>query len=561
MPAPTETIPLPPSPADTYEAQRWEQTRLRRRMLDGTWREDLKQRIVDQVGSERAQAWRSLDMSSMVAATIARTLSVLYLRPYHVRHEAGKAAVKGLVDSLTRAGLFSIMPRFQAWVYGCREYLMRVNVTPDGELHYRPVAPDFTLADSNPDDPSTPVAVSEARLRIHPRTNQPVWTFDVLDTRTGRFGVCEAKEGATLGADLSAAFLVDPGTGEPLQGWPDAYTDSAGDRVLPYILYHASRTGDRLWDYMAMREVFEGSLNLAVGNSHHLHLMKDASWPQRYSVNAKPVGGAPVDTDTQATRHQVVTDAATLLVMESETDESQSIMVGQWAAGSDVESFQRTLESRATQLAQDAGVPAGDVQRMGGTARSGYAIAMSNEGKREAQKQFAPQFARADAELVALSAILLNRTTGTNYPESGYEIVYQEIPLSPQELEARRTHAIELLDRKLMTDAQAYAYIHNTSQAQAAQDLDSMKEAERVAAEEVEANAIASGSPDSPAQDTALNGAQVGAAVEIVARVARGELTKRSADAMLRQFFNLSPPAAAAILADADKVTAPPITP
>jgi hypothetical protein len=108
---------------------------------------------------------------------------------------------------------------------------------------------------------------------------------------------------------------------------------------------------------------------------------------------------------------------------------------------------------------------------MGGTARSGYAIAMSNEGKREAQKQFAPQFARADAELVALSAILLNRTTGTNYPESGYEIVYQEIPLSPQELEARRTHAIELLDRGLMSDAMAYAYIHNVSESQAVDDL------------------------------------------------------------------------------------------
>jgi hypothetical protein len=471
MSAPTETIPLPPSPADQYEAQRWEQTRLRRRMLDGTWREDLKARIIEQVGSERAQAWRSLDMSSMPVATIARTLAVLYNRPPHVRHDAGKEEIQGLSDAVLTAGLWSLMPRFQAWVFGCREYLMRANVSPDGSLYYRPVAPDFVLANSHPDDPSTPIAIREARLRIHPQTHRPAWTFDVLEPQRGIFGVYEAKEGGRLGADLSAAFLVDPGTGEPLQGWPQAYTDSAGNPVLPYVLYHASRTGDRLWDYMAMREAFEGSLNLAVGNSHHLHLMKDASWPQRYSVNARPVGGAPVDSDSQASRHQTVTDAATLLLMETESDEQQNITVGQWAAGSDVEGFWRTLESRATQLAQDAGVPAGDVQRMGGTARSGYAIAMSNEGKREAQKQFAPQFARADAELVALSAILLNRTTGTNYPESGYEIVYQEIPLSPQELEARRTHAIELLDRGLMSDAMAYAYIHNVSESQAVDDL------------------------------------------------------------------------------------------
>jgi len=560
MGAPSDLTPYPPTPADTYEAERWEHTRLRRRLMDGAWREDLKSRIVDQVGSERAEAWRILDMSSDPFATIARALSVLYTKPPAVRHAAGKVAIEGLVEAITDSGLWAMMPRVQGWTFGCREYLIRANVTPGGALKFRPVPPDYTLADSDPDDPTVPIAIREARLRTHPTTGDPLWTFDALDLRDPSFRVFEAKEGAHFGADMSGAYLRHE-DGSPMDGWPEAYTDGQGRPVLPYVMYHASRAGDRLWDYLAMREIVEGSLNLAVGNSHHLHLLKDASWPQRYTVNARPVGGAPVDADAQTHRHQTVTDAATLLLLESESDEGLPITVGQWGAGADVEGFQRTLESRATQLAQDAGVPPSDVQRLGGTARSGYAIAMSNEGKREAQKQFAPQFARADAELVALSAILLNRTTGTNYPEGGYEVVYQEIPLSPQELEARRKHAIELLDRGLMSDAQAYAYLHNMSEAQAAQDLETKRAEEQRREAEAEALAVAAGAPDSPAQDTALNGAQVASAVDIVARVTRGELTPKMAEAMLRQFFNLSESAARAILADADKIEPPPVTP
>jgi len=441
--------------------------------MDGNWYEDLKRRNVDQVGSERTEAWKSLDMSSMPFATISRELAVLYIKAPEIRHDAGKGEIAGLVEAIRASGLWSMMPRFQAWTIACREYLMRANIDAGGRLYYRPVPPDYVLAQSYPDDPTEMVGVSEARLRIHPQTSKPAWFFDVLsvDGNAPVYRVHEAKEGARLGDDFSSAFLSDPSTGEPLAGWPDAYTDSAGGLTLPYILYHASRTGDRLFDYQAMREAVEGSLNLAVGNSHHLHLLKDASWPQRYAANVRPVGGAPIDVDDGNARHKVITDAATLLLLESESDEGSPITVGQWAAGSDVESFQRTLESRATRLAQDAGVPPSDAQRMGGTARSGYAISLTNEGKRQAQRQFSPQFARSDAQLVALSACLLNRVTGTDYPESGYEIVYQEIPLSPQELEGRRKHAIELLDKGLMSDAQAYAYIHNVSEAQAIEDL------------------------------------------------------------------------------------------
>ena len=35
------SIPEPPTPGNHVEASRWDETRRRRRMLEGTWRDDL----------------------------------------------------------------------------------------------------------------------------------------------------------------------------------------------------------------------------------------------------------------------------------------------------------------------------------------------------------------------------------------------------------------------------------------------------------------------------------------------------------------------------------------
>jgi hypothetical protein len=58
--------------------------------------------------------------------------------------------------------------------------------------------------------------------------------------------------------------------------------------------------------------------------------------------------------------------------------------------------------------------------------------------------------------------------------------------------------------------------------------------------------------PSEPAANTALNGAQVASAQEIVASVGRGELSRDSGVAMLIEFFNLDPQAAARIMGPAD---------
>ena len=462
---PRMRAPQPPIPADLAEASRWEHTRLRRRMLDGQWADDLRARIRQAVGTTRSEAWASLDMSACPLRSIARELAVLYSAPPDVRHDDGSDAIAGLVDAVARSGLWAVMPRFQQWAIGCNEYLMRAHVDAVGSLRYRPVPPDMVTARASAADPATPVRVEELRLRTDPATGDLRWTWDVLDVSdptAPQYRVLSADRDGGAPDDLTAVYLEDPGA------YP--YRRSDGSPVLPYVLYHASHTGDRLWDTYHGIEAVEGTLDLAMAGSLWLHVLKDASWPQRYAVGATPAA-ASAGPSGNAPRTEVVTDPATLMVLEA-LSEDQQPQVGQWKAGGDVESMGRSIDSYGTRMAQEAGVPPSDVQRLGGTARSGYAISLSNEGKRQAQRMYSGQFRESDAALMSLSAVLLNRATGSSYPERGYNIAYQEIPLSPQELEARRAHVLESMAAGLMSRVEAYIHLHpGISETQAAADL------------------------------------------------------------------------------------------
>jgi chromosome partitioning protein len=95
-------------------------------------------------------------------------------------------------------------------------------------------------------------------------------------------------------------------------------------------------------------------------------------------------------------------------------------------------------------LATAAGLAPTELQRTSGSAKSGYAISLSQDGKRTAQRKYVMQFRDADERLVAISATLYNRAMGTQFPEGGYSVHYREIPLSPEELASAREDMDEL---------------------------------------------------------------------------------------------------------------------
>lgn len=424
------------------------------------WQRLLEDRLQAQLGSTRRQAWGIPDVSVNAFRQTCYELSALYSEAApDIRHNTA-GDVEALVGSdglIGRSGLWPQMARFQAMTLALREMWMRVDVE-DNRLTYRPVSPDMTIAESDPSRPTVPVAYAEMRLR-HIR-GEVVWAWDVLDVRdeaNPSYTVRLATDGAGFGEDVTLEVL-----GSAYSGDAYPYRRASGTPILPVVLYHASTYGDRLFDAYNGIELFEGSLNLSVYTSFLAHTLRDASFPQRYAIGVRIAGSDMVDGGTRGQRVEVVTDPTTILMLDAAME--QQPQVGQFQAGADVATLEATIGAIAHRLATDAGLAPSELQRTSGSARSGYAISLSQEGKRSAQRKYVMQFRDADERLVAVSATLVNRAFGTTYPEGGYSVHYREIPLSPDELTARREHVLAMMDAGLMDRVEALRYFGSLSE-------------------------------------------------------------------------------------------------
>lgn len=463
---------LPPSPADPEEAQRWEEGRRRRRLLDGCWRPDLKAALHLRIGTTRAQAWGEPILEVNPFGSICRELSVLYDQAPEIRHDQGD--ITAFEQAVRLSGVWGLMARVQRYTLGLRECLVRVHVSKEGRPSYRPVYPDLVVGEGRPDKPDIPSMIREVRLRTHPTKGTPAWTMDVLDVRKPDapvYRVVEVKPGLKEGEDWTREFL-----GGPMSGDAYPYRRSDGRAILPYVLYHAERTGDRLWDPYTWRELVDGTYSLATKFNLLDHTFVQASWPQRWALGCQPAGGAPAGDGNDAQRRQVIVDPAVLLILEKTEDFEGQPQVGQFQPGGDVEKMEETLASQLARLAQDAGVPASDIQRLN-SQRSGVSISLTNEGKRVQQRRFAQQFRDSDERLLATTAALMNRVRGegSDLPEAAFTVAYKELPLSPDELAARRMHVLELLETGLIGRVQAYQELHpGITRAQAEADIAAM---------------------------------------------------------------------------------------
>lgn len=427
---------------DTVEQQRVAHTRLLRRLLDGAWERDLEDRVAREVGRERAAAWGIPKTTCMPLVSICRETAALYLAEPQVRID-GAPLTGHLADAIKAAGLWPRMPRFQALTVGMRECAWRVSCSAAGAVQYRPVYADMMEASADPDSPDVPTEVRELRWR-----GSWGWCWDVLtvDEWMPEFRVVRASTGDDVSEDVLGANFA--GSNYP-------YRRSDGTPVLPYVLYHAESLGDRIWNWRGNWETVQACLDLGVNYTFLGHVLRDCSFPQRYTLDCGFVGGGPVDDGAGNSRTEVIADPAVIMRAES-VAEGRQPLIGQFDAGADPAVLEGVISALANRIAIDAGLPPADIQRMGGTARSGYAIALSNEGKRSAARRYAPIFRPRDEALISLTAILVNRATGGSLPEAGYSVVYRDLPLSPEELQSRRANVLELLGARMISRVNAY---------------------------------------------------------------------------------------------------------
>jgi hypothetical protein len=85
--------------------------------------------------------------------------------------------------------------------------------------------------------------IREYRLRLDPHTGEEIWTVECLSIVGEPYYRIHRADGDGLGEDLTVQYLGQTYEGE---GYPYRYAD--GSPFLPYVLYHAERVGDRLFD-------------------------------------------------------------------------------------------------------------------------------------------------------------------------------------------------------------------------------------------------------------------------------------------------------------------------
>ena len=450
---------MPPAP-DQVNQTRWNHTALRRRLMTGLWEQDLEESLLQHLPSERRAAWGVADMSSNALEQVTRQLAMLYYEQPTITH---KENIESLIDRegyIQTAGLFPLMQRVQQFAIALREVVLKIDVI-NGKpnqpkrrkgLQFRLVTPDFVYCESHPDAPDEPIYYREYRLRYHEKNDEYKWVADVFDIKSDtnpEFALYEVNSDGSLGDEVTADYLgISAQRGE---SYP--YRSKEGYPFLPIQIYRAEKTGE-LWNSFDSSQLTFGTLTSAVLFSFYLHLVRDACWAQKYVAGLQLAGMNQLDQDLVSRRSAISTDPSSILVFTPDPDINTQPLIGTFEPSADPEKLLESVAKYEYRVATAAGISS-EVLRQSGDPRSGYALSISREGQREAQRKYAPLFRSLDESTVSKCAMLCNIFLGDNLPETGYRVQYQQLRLSPEEMKAIREDVIQKLNAGLISPVDA----------------------------------------------------------------------------------------------------------
>lgn len=442
------------------EMGRWDTTQRAVRLLYGTWDQDLELRARNVLGSMTLSAWGKLDLSSNAFRQIWDALATLYDDTPAPSHP--DPAGQDLLSLVADTGYWAGMQRVQRDTLGIREMVMRVDVVKD-KLAYRPVFPCSITAYVEADTPTEPYRICESRQIYNDELKRTVYAWEDWNIYEGR-----------ASRQIHYDGLIDP----YVVPGPYPFYKADGTPVLPYVIYHASKT-KHLWDITSQLELMEGTYTTAINYSFFENALLNASFGKPYGIDVE-VEGAETVTGKDGRAYRVVaTDPGvfTLFRAKERADGSPPTPeINQLPVPVDPSIILGAVRDYERKFSIMAGLPADQV-KMDGDPRSGYAVSVSRDAQRQLQRKYEPIFREADLKVIQLSAIALNNAGLGPFPEDGYEIAYAGIALSKEELAAKREHVLALIDAGLMSKKAAYMSLNpGTSEEAAEAALDEIKE-------------------------------------------------------------------------------------
>jgi len=418
---------VPPLPGGSSDYQRRSQARKRLRLMTGMWLTDLQLHLQEHFATIRLEALGKPDLATNIMLSLIEQIAKLYaVMPILYNKDLSPEQMAVVVETMTQSGWWSMAEEHQQYTLALREGFARPSVTDDG-LMIRSVTSDIVTATAPSTNPDIPNWLTEARLREY--EDKQVWTWDECSIRDMLDPTYRILTADTPHKDITMDI-----TGENLSGpnYPYRWTQGGrkNDPYLPYPIYHAKRTG-KLWNGMSGLEAVEGTLTVAVLWTFWLHNVRDASWVQKYSMDAYLRGIGDDGENLHAKRQTVVTDPASLMQFASDGDNPQ---IGTLPPAIDPKTLGEALSSYEQRLGVYFGIAPNDYER--GPAESGYAISLKRETVREMQRSFESEFRRGDIDLMEKTAAMMNHSGKADFvwPESGWNISYPGLPKTSMEI-------------------------------------------------------------------------------------------------------------------------------
>lgn len=441
---PTSAIPV------RHSSSRVRHTRLRIRMMRGEWHSDMRRHILESVGPIRSKAWGPVMLSACPFRDLAQAVSVLYDADCEVSHRDDTAAALQVARRWHDMQARAAMQAGQVWTESLNECGRMLHVDPDtGRMQLRVVTPDLLDGRSHPSRPGKPVEIREWCYRQVDGKSwqwvQEVW--NVEDESAPYFAVL-SMDGDELTGRIEGA----------VDGWPDVYRFADGRPFLPWSLTHSVAEPPALFSPWHRIEAVDGTMVAARNSALIDHSQTHAAWPQRCVANMQPAGMQTQEGSDGSPVSVVVSDPTSIIQWQA-VEEGVQPMQWQWSTAAPIGEMQDVYERRLSMLAQSWGLSPSDLVRQSDDPRSGVALSLSRAGVREVQMRRAPVYRPHDERLAAMTAAAMNRIDGGSRPESGYRVAYALLPLSVGEQAQIERETLALLDRGLLSPAEARARI------------------------------------------------------------------------------------------------------
>ncbi|MGI9252742.1 MAG: hypothetical protein ACR2J8_03280, partial [Thermomicrobiales bacterium] len=240
------------------------------------------------------------------------------------------------------------------------------------------------------------------------------------------------------------------------------YRDSAGRQIIPYALHHQAM-GSHTWAWRVWAELVAAQLHAGCLQTWLLAGIRDNAYPTRVAIDLDVPSGTIIPEGSiagQGSSAYITIEPSTILRMRTANTAQGGGSITTLAATMDPAAVSGVIASYVEQALQDAGLGPPDEAPSKGV--SGHAISISRDALRRSQRQQIPAARLGDQVMLALGASLANRYLGTDLPEdpAAYSVSYHGIPLSTAEIQVAVDRVTKLLDAGLMTRSMALREVH-----------------------------------------------------------------------------------------------------